>query len=411
MKKILSYLGIFLVVFLFVAGSFVIGVYLGFDNRPAVSKITNVLNKESEDFDNVDFSPFWETWLLLDKKFVDPINGQASVVSNEERVYGAISGLVNSLGDPYTVFLPPKEKENFDLSISGNFSGVGMEVGMRDGVITVISPLPDSPAKKSGILAGDKVLEIDGVSTAGMNIDEAVNLIRGEKGTVVKLLVRHEKVGRTEEISIVRDNIAIPSVESEFLEEERVFVIRVFNFSAPVQKEFRDALVLFAEKRTDKLIIDLRGNPGGFLDASIGIASWFLPKGEIVLREVSGATEEEKLYRSLGNNVFNDKLKLAILIDGGSASASEILAGALSEHGIATMIGEKTFGKGSVQELVNIDDKTSLKVTIARWLTPKGRSISENGLDPDIEVPITLADIEAGRDPQLERAIEYLLSL
>src|SRR5690606_27855378 len=178
MKKFLYFFAVFIFVVASMGFIFVTGVYLGYENKPSVEKITGVLNKQDENFSEVDFEPFWQTWLLLDEKFVDPINGEKSEVDNQARVYGAISGLVNSLGDPYTVFLPPKEKENFESSISGNFSGVGMEVGMQDGVITVISPLPDSPAKKAGILAGDKILEIDGVSTAGMNIDEAVNLIR-----------------------------------------------------------------------------------------------------------------------------------------------------------------------------------------------------------------------------------------
>lgn len=395
-----------------VVGSFFLGYKQGVADQDPMAQVIGVTGTAEGMPAEVDFAPFWKTWLLLEEKFVEPVSTTTVSAGNQEKVYGAISGLVNSLDDPYTVFFPPVEKENFESSISGNFSGVGMEVGIRDNGITVISPLPNSPAKEAGILSGDRVLQIDGQSTAGMSIDEAVNLIRGPKGSPVKLLVQHERSGESEEITIVRDVISIPALETEFLAEEDIFIIRLFNFSAVSPNEFRDALQEFIRMRTDKLIIDLRGNPGGFLEASQSIASWFLPKGEVILREVkSDNGQDERVYRSEGFDVFNDQLKLVILVDGGSASASEILAGALSEHGIATLIGETTFGKGSVQELVNITDDTSLKVTIARWLTPEGNSISENGLEPDIEVPITLEDIEAGIDPQQNRAVEYLLGL
>ncbi|OGI61937.1 hypothetical protein A2645_02005 [Candidatus Nomurabacteria bacterium RIFCSPHIGHO2_01_FULL_39_9] len=277
---------------------------------------------------------------------------------------------------------------------------------MKNGVLTVISPLKDSPAYKAGMKSGDKILKIDKTSTDNMSIEKAVNLIRGQKGTEVVLTIFREGEKATREIKIIRDTIKIPTIETE--QKGDVFILRLFNFSVNSPQLFREALQKFVDAKASKLILDLRGNPGGFLEASIDIASWFLPAGKTVVIEKMGQAGEEKIYRSRGYNIFNENLRMIILIDGGSASASEILAGALSEHKIAKLVGEKTFGKGSVQELVKVTDNTSLKVTIAEWLTPNKVQISENGLKPDYEVKISSEDIEKKRDPQLDKALELL---
>ncbi|MFT5352162.1 MAG: carboxyl-terminal processing protease, partial [Candidatus Paceibacteria bacterium] len=237
---------------------------------------------------------------------------------------------------------------------------------------------------------------------------EAVSKIKGEKGTEVVITVAREGVAETIDISITRDNIKIPTVDTE-LRSDGVFVISLYNFNANATNDFRRALREFMLAKTDKLILDLRGNPGGFLTAAIDISSWFLPAGKIVVKEDFGGKEDEEVFRSRGYNIFNDNLKMAILVNGGSASASEIVAGALQSHGIAELIGTNTYGKGSVQELMDITEETSLKVTIARWLTPNGKSISDGGLSPDIEVEFTNEDFEAKKDPQLDAAIDYLL--
>lgn len=393
----------YIVVTVILLGSFfVLGVYFGYQNRPEVDKVTSLFGKESEVVAQTDFAPFWKVWNLIDEKYPG-----ADQISDQDRVWGSIIGLVESLEDPYSVFFPPGEAQMFEENIDGEFGGVGIEIGMRNDILTVIAPLKDTPAYKAGIKSGDKIIKIDETITADISIDKAVQLIRGEEGTKVKLTVVREEEEEPLEISIVRGIIKIPTIETELL-PENVFVIRLFNFSANSPTLFRDALQEFINAKTPKLLIDLRGNPGGFLEAAIDMASWFLPSGDPVVIESTGEKEEEKVYRSKGYDIFTEELKLVILIDGGSASASEILAGALKEHGKATLVGTKTFGKGSVQELVDVTKDTALKITIAEWLTPNGISISEDGLVPDVEVEITKEDIEAERDPQMDKAIEIL---
>ena len=353
---------------------------------------------------DTDFAPLWTAWNLLEARYVP--TGSSTPVTSEERVWGAIQGLADSYGDPYTVFLPPIDNEIFSDDISGNFEGVGMEIGIRNNILTVIAPLKGTPAERAGILAGDRIFEIDGESTDDMTIDAAVSRIRGERGTEVVLTMARDGEVELLEIPVVRDVIEIPTIETT-LRSDDIFVIELFNFSAVSPNLFRDALREFVESGSNKLILDLRGNPGGFLEASVDMASWFLPAGEVVLREDFGGDEVE-IHRSKGYDIFDEDLEMIILIDRGSASASEILAGALSEYEVATLVGETSFGKGSVQELVGVTNDTSLKITIARWLTPNGTSISDGGLTPDIEVERTIEDFEEDRDPQLDRAVQIL---
>lgn len=399
-RKPLPIFGIGLALFLATA-AFFSGLHFGSDG----ARDSQSLFASSGRGEDVNLATFWEVWELLDAKFV--VSSSSDPLSEEERVRGAIKGLVGSYEDPYTIYLPPKETEIFEDDISGNFEGVGMEVGERDGVLTVIAPLPESPAMQAGILAGDAIIRIDDEPTERMNIDEAVGLIRGEKGTEVVLTVYRE--GETEllNISVERDTINIPTIETET--RDGVFIIKLFNFSAVSEAKIEEALRAFAQSDDRKLIFDVRGNPGGFLQSAVGVASYFLPTGKVIVRESFGDVEDERVYRSQGRLLRQyAPEEMVVLVDGGSASASEILAGALQEHGVATLIGSQTFGKGSVQELVSLEDGSSLKVTIARWLTPLGTSISEGGLTPDIVVERTLDDWSAGRDPQLDAAIEYL---
>lgn len=359
----------------------------------------------SEVIGNVDFAPYWKTWNVLNDKFVS--GSSTAAVSGQDRVWQSIVGLAKSYDDPYTVFFPPKETKLFEASISGNFEGVGMEIGMRDDIVTVISPLKGTPADRAGMMPGDQIIRIDGESTNQFTVSDAVQRIRGERGTSVILTILREDVDEPLEISIVRDVITMPSIDTE-LRDDGIFLIQLYNFTGQSQKQFKKALKEFADSGADKLILDLRGNPGGFLDAAVDMTSWFLPKGKVIVSEDFGDPETIHHLRSKGHELPVEDFKMVILIDGGSASASEILAGALSEHGVATLIGEQSFGKGSVQQVVNITSDTSLKVTIARWLTPNGVSISHDGITPDIEVSFDMEDLEAGEDPQLDRAIEFV---
>lgn len=376
-------------------GTFSLGVYIGFKKAPpAIAGIPG---------EDKDLSEFWAVWKQLDQKFVGEANP-----SDEEKIYAAIQGLASAYKDPYTVFFPPVEAKAFADEVSGAFEGVGMEVGQKQNQLVVIAPLKDTPAYKAGILAGDKILKIDDKETTGMAVEDAVKLIRGKGGTTVKLLIAREGTEAPFEISIVRAQITIPTVSTE-LRKDGVFVIHLYNFSAQSFAKFREGLREFVDSKSDKLIIDLRNNPGGYLEAANEMASFFLPMGDLVVTEDYSDKRDQIAHRSKGYNVFTDKLHLVILVNGGSASASEILAGALRDHKKATIIGEKTFGKGSVQELVNITDKTSLKVTVARWLTPSGTSISKHGIVPDVEVKLTPEIFKEKGDVQLDEAAKFLI--
>jgi carboxyl-terminal processing protease len=368
------------------------------------------------------FQSFWKVWRLLSEKYV-----AATTTDTQKRIWGAIQGLTASQNDPYTVFFPPEESAIFKSDIAGNFEGVGMEIGVKDGFLTVVAPLKGSPAEKADMKTGDKILQIDGQITADLPVDKAVKLIRGPKGTKVKVLILRAGTSQPMEKTITRDVIDIPTLQTEVksgssgasgdktatnggsgLREDGIFVIKLFSFTASSPDLFRKALREFVESGSHKLVIDLRGNPGGYLEAAWDMASWFLPSGTPIVTEDFGGKRTNNIYRSKGYNIFGKDLKLIILVDAGSASASEIFAGALQEHGVAKLVGTKTFGKGSVQELIPITPDTSLKVTIARWLTPKGRNLSKDGLDPDIEVKFTQSDIDAKKDVQMDKAVEIL---
>lgn len=355
---------------------------------------------------NADLGDFWKAWNVLNTQFVET-HGSSSDPTIDEKVWGAIAGMTASYGDPYTVFLPPEDAKIFIEDIAGNFGGVGMEIGVEDDVLTVIAPLKGTPAERAGIMTGDKILAIDGVSTKGLSTDEAVKKIRGEKGTEVTFTMYREEDGEAKDITVVRDTIETPVLEHSLDQASGVYSIAIYSFSANSASLFSRALAEFRESGSKKLIIDVRGDPGGYLEAAVSIASHFLPKNQAIVTEDYDGKRENVVHRSKGTGGIPAGTEVVVLMNKGSASASEILAGALQDEGVATLIGTKSFGKGSVQELVDIGD-ASLKVTVARWLTPSGRSISDGGLTPDIEVDRTREDFEAGKDPQLERAIEFL---
>jgi carboxyl-terminal processing protease len=391
-----------------VGGAFIAGTFYGTKQSLAlVDSTASILNKDSVKSQTVDFAPFWKAWNILNERFV-PTKNHATT-TDQDRVWGAIQGLASSYGDPYTTFFPPAETKEFQQEISGNFEGVGMEVDIKDGILTVIAPLKNSPAYKAGVKPGDKILKINDTITANMPSEEAIKLIRGKKGTEVRLTLVSADAKIPHEVKIIREQISIPTLDTE-KRSDGIYVIRLYNFSANAANEFRNALEGFVRSGSNKLVLDLRGNPGGYLDGAIDMASWFLPADKVVVKEDSGGRGTDAIYKSKGYNIFNQNLKMIILVDGGSASASEILAGALQEHGIAKLVGAKTFGKGSVQELIDLTPETYLKVTIARWLTPNGTSISEQGLKPDVEIKPTLEQLQNKVDIQMNKAVEILNS-
>ncbi len=392
-KLITKTLGVLLVVLIFVGGIF-IGRY---------SNAGEQLNADGTALlsENKDLNQFWGVWKLLNEKY--PFKDK--IPSDDERIYGAISGMVSSFKDPYTMFFPPKQAQLFADEVKGEFSGVGMEIGVKDGLLTVVSPLKGSPAEKAGIMAGDVLVKINGVSTENIAVDEAITTIRGKAGTTVDLTIARK--GKTEliNVSITRDTIAMPVIETKT--QGDVFIISLYSFSESSPKLFAEALQKFTNSNLKKLIIDLRNNPGGYLDAAVDIGSHFIPQGKIIVRENQGNDNPELVYRSHGTDISLPLgLKTMVLVNNGSASASEILAGAMSEHGVAELVGSQTFGKGSVQELIPLSDGSSVKITVAKWFTPNGVSISEKGIKPKYVVEEKATEKET--DPTLKKALELL---
>ena len=382
------------------------GVLFQANNPLEASIITLPVDKATNKPAEVDFTAFWKVWQLVNQDFVATATTSAKV-TNQTKIFGAAQGMVDSLGDPYSVFLTPSENKMFADEIRGNFGGVGMEIGVRNQFLTIISPLPNTPAKKAGIEAWDKIVEINDQSAFKMNVEEAIKLIRGEVGTEVTVSIIRGAEDESRVFKMIRAVIEIPTIESKEL-AGGITQIKLFNFGATASGVFAKAIRAFAKSGNKYLILDLRGNPGGYLDTAIDIASWFLPKGTPVVIEERGQGWKTKIYPSVGHNLFATKPKMVILVDEGSASASEIVAGALSENGVAKLVGEQTFGKGSVQELYPITKDTSLKLTIARWLTPKGISISKNGLKPDYEIKLATSTDSLLLDSQLDKAIEIV---
>ncbi|MBI2624951.1 MAG: S41 family peptidase [Candidatus Nealsonbacteria bacterium] len=394
------------IIFVFIlflgASAFGSGFYFG-KSKARTEIIFGVQNSELGQPQGVDFSLFWEAWAILQNKYVERDN-----LDPKQMLYGAISGMLKSLKDPYTVFLPPQESKIFKEDMSGEFQGVGMEIGMRDGQITVISPLEETPAFIAGIMAGDKIIMVNGSSTQDMTVEEAVRLIRGQKGTAVILTIARKGWQKTKDFEIIRDVIQIPSIKFE-IKDNDIAYIKIYHFSETARVEFSKAAIKILNSNAKKIILDIRNNPGGFLEIAQDISSWFLKKGEIVAIEDFGQNKEKNEYKSNGSGPFVN-YPVAVLINEGSASASEILAGALRDNRGIKLIGEKSFGKGSVQQLEDLREG-SIKVTIARWLTPKGNLISGLGLEPDVKIEITEDNIKSEKDPQLDKAINLLNEL
>lgn len=371
------------------------------NNITPEQSIKSVVNKTTSGLvsDNVDFNIFWDAWGKIQEKYVDrPINDQ-------DLFYGAMAGLAASLRDPYSVFFNPESTKAFNQEISGTFEGIGIEIGIKNEQLTVIAPLPNSPAEKSGLMAGDRILKINDVDTALITIDTAVSLIRGEKGTTVDLVISRDGETDSKTYVVERGVIKVESVTWE-LTSRNIAYLKISSFNEDTESSFQAAVREILLAKPKGIILDLRNNPGGFLDVAIAISDSFIPKDEIIVIEDYGNGNRTE-YKAKNNDGLSD-YPVVVLVNGGSASASEILAGALQDHKVASIVGEQTFGKGSVQELEEFDDGSSLKLTVAKWLTPLGRSISEEGIKPDVEVELTEDDYNNDLDPQLDKAVEII---
>jgi len=373
----------------------------------------------------VDLSLFWAALDKIKEKYIN-----RNDINYDTLVNGAVSGMVNSLGDPYTVFLSPDELKQFEEGIDGVFEGIGAEIGMKNSLITIIAPLENSPAQRAGLKAGDKILKIGDTVTVDMTIEQAVEKIRGPKGTSVALLVSREGWEQAKQIDIQREVINVPSFKWS-LKEEKVAYIQLFRFGPETGDELRSVAQEIANSKADRIILDLRNNPGGFLETSVEISSLFLPENTLVVSEDYGNGKKDE-YKTTGKSVLGN-YPIVVLVNQGSASASEILAGALRDQKKVKLIGEKTFGKGSVQVLETLKtcngnstnstksavkkilsskcDVAGIKITIAKWLTPSGKSINDEGLKPDIEVKSVEDSQDPEKDIQLDKALEVVKGL
>ena len=359
-----------------------------------------IINKDSGD-KTIDFSLFWKVWALLKDKYVDKSKLDARVL-----FYGAITGMLAATGDPYTTFFNPKENQNFKEDLAGTFDGIGAEMGIKNEVLTVIAPLDGTPAEKAGIMSGDKIIKINDQNTASMTLDEAVTQIRGRKGTTIKLTIFRNGDQEARDITVERDTILVKSVRFE-MKNADIAYIRISRFGDDTEQEFATAVKQTVDKKAKGLIVDLRNNPGGFLESSINMSSLMLPEGDVVVLEEDG-TGSRKEMKARGGDVISN-IPTIVLINEGSASASEILAGALHDNrNNVTLVGNKSFGKGSVQELIPVSRDTSVKISVARWLTPSGRQINNVGITPDIAVNAISGDIEKNIDRPLDKALEIL---
>lgn len=365
----------------------------------------------SDSGDKLNLTLMWRVKSLLNETFLEK-----DKMTDKAMEYGAIQGMVASLGDPYTVFLPPSENKSANEDLAGEFGGVGISLGYKDKTLAVMSPLPKSPAERAGVKAGDLILKITDKAnnvdkdTNDMALDEAVKLIRGKIGTEVTLKMFREGKSEAFDVVLKRENIVVPSIELEWKEKngKKVAWVKLYKFSEVLFDEWPQKVEEIKKEKAKGnfggIVLDLRNNPGGFLQASVMVASDFVDSGIIVTQKSSDGSEEKYEVIDKMGNLLSDKL--VVLINGGSASASEILAGALKDYKRAKLVGEKSFGKGTVQQPQDFKDGSGIHITIAKWLLPGGKNIHKEGIMPDVEVK---AGDDAKVDLQLEKAIEEVL--
>jgi carboxyl-terminal processing protease len=396
LKSIIRTVGLVLIAMLFVSGAYLGGwATNGYINPPPAPPSDSSTPSDWKPT----FGVFWEAWNLVHQDFYKvPIDDSALV-------NGAVGGMVDSLGDPHTAFTEAKIAAISRTQLQGSFEGIGATVEMVEGRLTVVSPISGSPAEKAGILPGDIILEVDGTAIQGMDINQAISLIRGPKGSTVKIKVQRAKQP-TFEVSLVRDTIRTTFVTSKMIEGTSIGYIRMSEFGQTAGDELRVALQTLNTQKPKALILDLRRNPGGFLTVAVDVASEFLPKDQTVIIEKDKNGKAQKLTTTGG--ALAQDLPMVLLVDNGSASASEILSGAMRDYKRATIIGVRTYGKGSVQNVHTLSDNSELRVTIAHFFSPLDKEIDQVGINPDIEIKISEDDIANKRDPQLDAAIDFL---
>ncbi len=359
-----------------------------------------------EAFNGIDLGLMKKTLDAIINNYVDP-----QTIDKEKLSYGAISGMVKALGDPYTVFFNPQESKEFREDLSGTFNGIGVQIDAKDGKIKVVAPIKNTPAYRAGILAGDTIFEVNDEPISDLSIEQVISLIKGPKGTKVKIgILRGES--QVKSFEIIRDEIVMPSVDLEIKTTssgKKIALLTIYHFSENTIQSFKSTINEMLSQNINGIVLDLRNNPGGLLDQTDQVAGWFLKQGDIILSEQdkNGNMVEHK---SKGPGILAE-ISTVVLINQGTASAAEILSGALRDNRQIDLIGEKTFGKGLVQKLLNLDNGSSLKITVAKWYTPSGELIQGKGIQPNIEIKLTQEDIENKKDPQMEKSLERLDSL
>lgn len=394
-------------VILLIAGAYKLGYNQGKSGLVFEPKTFKVVNQQDQP-KVVDYNLLWQTIEKLKANHIDkPANDQTIL-------YGAVKGAVASTGDPYTEFFTPEELKNFETDLAGTFEGIGAEIGKQGGNIVIVAPLDGTPAKAAGLLPKDVIVKVNGELTTDWSTEEAVRHIRGPKGSEVTLTIYRDGRSDTFDVAIKRDAIVIKSVKWEVKttkaqdgKEKKVGVITVTRFGDDTSILFARAVQDVLSKGAQGLVLDLRSNPGGYLDTSVDLASYWLEKDKVVVTEAHSNGQNIE-YKSKGLNKLSG-IKTITLINGGSASASEILSGALHDYKLTTLVGEKSFGKGSVQEVLSLPGDSALKVTVAKWITPNGKNISKEGIAPDIEVKLTEDDIKNQKDPQMDKALEEVV--
>jgi len=349
--------------------------------------------------EDVDFKQFWDVWNFVKESYY------RQPVSEKEMFYGALSGLVASTGDAYTVYFDPEDATVFRETLDGAFEGIGAEIGIKDERLQIVAPLPQTPAENAGLQPGDWIVFIDGIETTDMTVEQAVSLIRGEKGTTVVLSIFREGEEELREVPIERDKIVIDSVRHE-VDENGIMTISIFTFNGDTNELFNKAVNEALSKDVRGIVLDLRSNPGGLLTSAIDIASAWVGYDIVVIERMQN---DEETFSGLTAPRLQE-IPTVVLVNGGSASGSEIVAGALQDYGYATVVGEQTFGKGSVQDYRELSDGSAVKITVAEWFTPDGRTINETGITPDVEIEFTLEQFDEGQDPQKEEAVRILLT-
>ena len=380
-------------------GTFYLGFQAANTGTSSAEEVTVEVSLGDRSLIDADFSLFWEAMRIVKSRYIG-----VDEVDDKKILYGAIKGALGALEDPYSTFMEPSDAQKFHEDLNGVFGGIGAEIGIRDGSLVVVSPLKGNPAEEIGLKAGDKILRVDETPTDDFSVEEAVKIIRGEPGSTVKLLIMRSGWAVPQEFQITRAIISIPTLEWE-MKDGGIVYIKLYNFNTSAASMINDIAIQMFRHNPRGLILDLRNNPGGYLDVATHLAGWFVKRGDVVVIE-KFIEDENRLFAN-GTQAFYH-LPTVVLVNGGTASASEILAGALRDNRGIELVGEQTFGKGSVQEVLNMKDGSVVKVSIAEWLTPKGTKIEKEGLTPDHEVPFTEEDFNEGRDPQLEKAVKVL---